>query len=100
MTSRPVIDDLSSFWMPFTANRQFKAAPRLLESAKIATRLLFAGSLVRQPAYREVNYRVAGDLTQTDFVMNQVFWIGVFPGLTESHLDYAVDVLRRYMARR
>jgi CDP-6-deoxy-D-xylo-4-hexulose-3-dehydrase len=75
---------------PFTRDQVL----RLLESAKIATRLLFAGSLVRQPAYREVNYRVAGDLTQTDFVMNQVFWIGVYPGLTAGMLEHVVNTLR------
>jgi CDP-6-deoxy-D-xylo-4-hexulose-3-dehydrase len=62
-----------------------------LESNKIATRLLFGGNLVRQPAYQGSNYRIAAPLTNTDFVMNQVFWIGVFPGLTEPMLDYVIE---------
>ena len=62
-----------------------------LERRKISTRLLFAGNLVRQPAYRNVPHRVASSLTNTDFVMNQVFWVGLFPGITSSMLDYVLD---------
>ncbi len=64
-----------------------------LNKRKIATRLLFAGNLTRQPAYRDAHFRVVGDLRNTDFVMNNVFWIGVYPGLTHAHLDFAVESL-------
>ena len=66
---------------------------RWLEAHKIAARLLFAGNLTRQPAYREQKYRVVGDLTRTDEVMERVFWVGVYPGLTQSMLDYVCDML-------
>jgi len=66
---------------------------RLLESHKIGTRLLFAGNLIRQPAYRGKNYRVIGNLHRADEVMKQVFWIGVYPGLNHFMLDYVCDVL-------
>jgi CDP-6-deoxy-D-xylo-4-hexulose-3-dehydrase len=66
---------------------------RSLESARIGTRLLFAGNLVRQPAYRDVRYRVVGDLAGADFAMRNVFWVGVHPGLTPPMLDYMIERL-------
>ena len=56
---------------------------------KIGTRLLFAGKLTRQPYMKGQHYRISGDLTQTDIVMNHTFWIGVQPALTEDMLEYA-----------
>jgi CDP-6-deoxy-D-xylo-4-hexulose-3-dehydrase len=68
-----------------------KDVVRFLEQRKIGTRQLFAGNLTRQPAYRDVMWRAVGDLTNTDFVMNNVFWIGVYPGLSDTMLDYVID---------
>lgn len=67
-----------------------------LDQNKIGTRLLFAGNLTRQPYMLGKNFRVSGDLTNTDIVMNQTFWIGVYPGLTSEHLDYVVDKLEEF----
>ncbi len=69
-----------------------------LEKKKIATRLLFGGNLTRQPAYREVRYRIAGDLKNTDFVMERLFWIGIYPGITPAMIDYVLDTFRRIPA--
>ena len=59
-----------------------------LDQEKIGTRLLFAGNLTRQPYMQGRNYRVSGDLTHTDVVMNDSFWVGVYPGLSEEMLDF------------
>jgi CDP-6-deoxy-D-xylo-4-hexulose-3-dehydrase len=72
---------------PFSRND----AVTFLERRRIATRLLFGGNLVRQPAYRDVTHRAVGDLRQSDFVMNQVFWIGLYPAIDERHVAYVVD---------
>ena len=66
---------------------------RYLEGYKIATRLLFGGNLLRQPAYQGVRHRKIGDLKNSDFVMNQVLWLGVWPGLTERMLSFVVETL-------
>jgi CDP-6-deoxy-D-xylo-4-hexulose-3-dehydrase len=72
---------------PFTRNDLV----RYLETNKIATRLLFGGNLIRQPAYMDVPYRSVGNLANTDVVMNQTFWVGLYPGLTSEMMKYIVD---------
>jgi CDP-6-deoxy-D-xylo-4-hexulose-3-dehydrase len=76
---------------------------QFLESRKIATRLLFGGNLLRQPAYREIRRRVIGNLPNTDFVMNNVLWIGLYPGITEPMVDYTAEIfhqIRKASAQR
>ena len=67
-----------------------------LDQNKIGTRLLFAGNLTRQPYMIGQNFRVSGELTNTDVVMNQTFWLGVYPGLTTEHLDFIVAKLEEF----
>src|ERR1035441_7461332 len=81
---------------PFTRDQLTLA----LETQKIATRLLFGGNLLRQPAYEGREYRVVGELPNSDFAMNQVFWIGVFPGLTREMLDFIVKTATDFVAAK
>ncbi len=67
-----------------------------LDQNKIATRLLFAGNLTRQPYMIGRNFRVSGELSNTDVVMNQTFWLGVWPGLTREQLDFVVGKLEEF----
>ena len=66
-----------------------------LEKHKIGTRLLFAGNLLRQPAYKNIPCRVVGNLERSDFVMNNEFWIGVFPGVSLEMLNYVVNIFHQ-----
>ena len=80
---------------PFTRNQLVQH----LELKRIGTRLLFAGNLTRQPAYKDLNYRVIGDLKNTDWVMQNSFWLGLFPSLTEEMLNYVVSVIHKFCQR-
>lgn len=68
-----------------------------LEGRKIATRLLFGGNLARQPAYLDIDSRAIGNLANSDFVMNNTLWLGVYPGLTEEMLTYMVDSIHEFV---
>jgi CDP-6-deoxy-D-xylo-4-hexulose-3-dehydrase len=69
---------------------------RHLEDRRVVTRLLFGGNLTRQPAYKDVEYRVVGDLRNADLIMNNSFWVGVYPGLTDAMIDYMIDSFRSF----
>jgi len=70
-----------------------------LDRLRIGTRLLFGGNLLRQPAYKNVPHRVHGELTNADRVMNDTFWIGVYPGLTEPMLEFAARSVAGFLER-
>ena len=69
---------------------------KYLDQYKIGTRLLFAGNLTRQPYFKGHTHRVSGDLTNTDKVMNNTFWVGVYPGLNEDMLNFMVEKLEAF----
>lgn len=72
---------------------------RYLTEKKIGTRLLFGGNLLRQPAYQNQPYRAIGDLPNSDIIMNRVFWIGVYPGLTREMANYNLSCFRSFASR-
>ena len=69
-----------------------------MDKRKIGTRLLFAGNILKQPAYKDVEFRVVGDLANTDIVMKRSFWVGVYPGLTKPMLDYVIESITDFMS--
>lgn len=71
-----------------------------LEGRRIATRMLFAGNLLRQPGYREIPHRVVGSLDETERIMRQAFFVGVYPGLGKEQIDYMIDSFRAFFAAR
>lgn len=93
--------DPSWFGFPITLDPQHpvnrEKLLRFLDGRKIGTRLLFAGNLTKQPAYRNVDFRIVGDLKNTDIVMERTFWVGTFPGLTYSMLDYIAESIKEFM---
>jgi CDP-6-deoxy-D-xylo-4-hexulose-3-dehydrase len=66
---------------------------RKFNERKIGTRLVFAGNLLRQPAYASVTFRVSGSLTNADCIMNDVFWVGTYPGLERAQIEHIANSL-------
>lgn len=72
---------------------------KYIEDHNIQTRLLFSGNLIKHPCFDHIRgtdeYRTVGDLNMTDFVMNNTFWIGVYPGMTDRMIDYMAQVITK-----
>ena len=73
---------------------------RHLDAQKIGTRLLFGGNLIRQPAYKDIAMRVVGELPNTDYIMHNVFWVGVYPGIDDARRQYMLDTIGEFVAER
>lgn len=71
-----------------------------LEQNRIQTRMLFAGNLIRQPAFQHANHRIHGDLNNTDKILNDTFLVGVYPGLDDDRIDYVVRKIREFISER
>jgi CDP-6-deoxy-D-xylo-4-hexulose-3-dehydrase len=93
--------DPSWFGFPMSVRPEAQIARRefviFLEQRKIATRLLFGGNLTRQPAYLDIPSRVVGDLANSDFIMSNTLWLGVYPGLTEEMMNYVVESIHDFV---
>lgn len=93
--------DPSWFGFPITMKETAKISRNQmvmgLESRKIGTRLLFAGNLVRQPAYQHMNHKIQGTLAVADQIMNHTFWVGVYPGLGEPQLSHIVQSIEELL---
>jgi len=73
---------------------------RYLNSNKVDTRLLFAGNLLKQPAYKDINYRIEGNLENSDKVMKYIFWIGVYPGIDDKRIDFIYKIFKKYFSNQ
>jgi CDP-6-deoxy-D-xylo-4-hexulose-3-dehydrase len=73
---------------------------KYLENNKIATRMLFAGNIIRHPSFENVKYRIVGNFKNTDFIMNSTFWVGVYPGLSSEMIDYIIDKIEKFIRKR
>lgn len=93
--------DPSWFGFPITVRDKahFKREDfiKYLEGNKIATRLLFGGNLLKQPYMKGRNYRISGEIINSDIVMTSTFWIGLYPGLTTAHLSYVADKIKEFI---
>jgi CDP-6-deoxy-D-xylo-4-hexulose-3-dehydrase len=96
--------DPSWFSFPITvkSNARFgrKELVAHLENGGIETRYLFCGNLLRQPAFQNIERRIVGNLTNTDIIMENTFFIGVYPGLTEEQIDYVSEKFCEFFAGR
>jgi len=85
----------SWFGFPITIKKEANVDRRdliqYLDQNKIGTRLLFSGNLIKQPYFREIKYRISGKLVNTDIIMNQTFWLGIYPGIGRSQLDFVAE---------
>lgn len=88
----------SWFGFPISIKKKSKIDRRFiinkLTQNKIGTRLLFAGNITKQPAYLKKKFKISGSLTNTDFVMNNTFWVGIFPGIGEKELNFTAKIIK------
>ena len=90
-------------WFAFVITVRQKAGfsrdelTKFLSSQRIETRTLFCGNILRQPAYMDIPHRVVGDLANTDRIMNDSFFIGLYPGLGDEHIEYVLDKFAEFM---
>ena len=92
----------SWFCFPITLKPHIKRSEFIayLEEAKIETRLVFAGNVLKQPGFQDIPRRVHGELTGTDTIMNQTLFIGVYPGLTSDMREFVADRIGQFFTKK
>jgi len=92
----------SWFGFPITLKESINRVEftQYLDSHKIGTRLLFAGNLTKQPYFQDIEYRVAGDLANTDVTMNKTLWLGIYPALGERQLDFISETMECFLTNK
>ncbi len=101
----PTLDPRSNpswFGFPITVKNSFSRQEivQWLENANIETRMIFAGNILHQPAFRSINRRIVGSLEQSETIMNNTFFIGVYPGLTEEMIDFMVKIISDFVKKK
>ena len=71
-----------------------------LEEHNIATGMLFGGNLIKQPAYSDTKYKISGSLKNTDYILDNLFWIGVYPGIGKDQIKYMLDIFKSFLSKR
>jgi CDP-6-deoxy-D-xylo-4-hexulose-3-dehydrase len=101
LDNRPSVEPTDNIIKPckLIENKKFSRDQivEYLESKFILTRSYFAGNILKQPAYSDVKHRVVGELTNTDLITTNTFWIGVYPGLTDPMIDYMIESIDEFM---
>ena len=72
---------------------------QFLNENNIGTRLLFAGNVIKQPYMKNINYRISSSLEKSDIVMKNTFWIGLYPGLSNKHLDFSSEKIKEFFKK-
>jgi CDP-6-deoxy-D-xylo-4-hexulose-3-dehydrase len=92
----------SPFGFPITVREGIdrKAVTEQLEAANIETRLVFGGNILRQPGFMNIEHRIHGTLQQSDTIMRNTFFVGVYPGLTDEMLDYMIETITGVFTRQ
>ena len=92
--------DVSWFAFPITIkpNSGFNRTEivKFLEGKNIETRMLFGGNILKQPGFKNINHRIVGELTNTDIILNNTFFLGVYPGMTQEQLEYVIKSLHEF----
>lgn len=96
---RPIKADICWFAFPITTTGNRGKLVKFLEENGIETRSMFAGNIIRHPAYKNIKYRIGSKLTESDYILKQSFWISVHPRMTMDDKEYIINVFKKYYSK-